>query len=158
MSITHQFDASVETVFDLMTDPQSIVDRCEALGEKDIECEVEDEGRKTFVRSKRTLKRELPKVLAAMFSSENTIVFDEQWEKIGNHYIGSYTADVQGQPVVLKASFSLKPTPAGGAEYSIDYTCKAKIPLVAKKVEEFIVSQTVSGLEAEINWLKQQLG
>lgn len=156
MAITHVLPASVDDVFELMTDPQAIVDRGEALGEKDIECEVEDVGRKTFVKSKRTLKRELPKVLAAMFSSENTIVFDEQWERVGDHYLGSYTADVQGQPVKLTAKFSLKPT-ATGSEYRIEYKCKAGIPLVAKKVEEFIVSQTETGLAAEIDWLKQQL-
>lgn len=156
MAITHRFNASVDEVFELMTDPQSIVDRGEALGEKDIECEVEDIGRKTYVRSKRTLKRDLPKVLAAMFSSENTIVFDEQWERVGDHFIGGYTADVQGQPVKLTAKFSLKPH-ADGSEYAIEYKCKAGIPLVAKKVEEFIVSQTETGLAAEVQWLQQQL-
>lgn len=158
MAITHTFQADSDTVFALMTDADVLTERCKALGEKNIACSVEEQGRKTVVHLARTVKRELPKVLAAMFSSENTIKMHEQWESIGSTYMGSYTAEVVGQPVALSAKFKLKPTADGGCEYSIDYQCKASIPLVGKKVEEFIISQTAGGLEQEVSWLKKKLG
>lgn len=158
MAITHKFTADADAVFALMTDADALTERCKALGEKNIKCTVDTQGRKTLVSLSRTVKRDLPKVLAAMFSAENTINMKEQWEAIGSTYMGSYTADVVGQPVSLSAKFKLKPTADGGCEYSIDYQCKASIPLVGKKVEEFIVSQTAGGLESEINWIKKKLG
>jgi hypothetical protein len=79
----------------------------------------------------------------------------EQWEAIGSTYMGTYSAEVVGQPVSLSAKFKLKATD-NGCDYSIDYLCKASIPLVGKKIEEFIISQTAGGLEQEIHWLQQQ--
>lgn len=156
MTIIHSFNADTDAVFALMTDADTLIARCKALGEKDISCTVEHNGRKTVVKLTRTVKRELPKVLAAMFSAENTIKMHEQWEAIGSTYMGTYTAEVVGQPVSLSAKFKLKATD-NGCDYSIDYQCKASIPLVGKKIEEFIISQTAGGLEQEIHWLQQQL-
>lgn len=156
MTIIHSFTADADAVFALMTDADTLIARCTALGEKNITCEVEQNGRKTVVKLNRTVKRELPKVLAAMFNAENTIKMHEQWESIGSTYMGTYTAEVVGQPVALSARFKLKPTDSG-CDYSIDYQSKASIPLVGKKVEEFIISQTAGGLEQEIAWLKKQL-
>ncbi len=156
MTIIHSFDADADAVFSLMTDADALVARCKALGEKNISCNIEENGRKTLVSLNRTVKRELPKVLAAMFNAENTLKMLEQWESIGSTYMGTYTLEVVGQPVSLSAKFKLKNSDAG-CDYAIDYQCKANIPLVGKKVEEFIISQTASGLEQEINWIKEQL-
>jgi hypothetical protein len=156
MTIIHSFKADTDAVFALMTDADTLIARCKALGEKNISCSVEPNGRKTVVKLTRTVKRDLPKVLAAMFSAENTIKMHEQWEAIGSTYMGTYTAEVVGQPVSLSAKFKLKATD-NGCDYSIDYQCKASIPLVGKKIEEFIISQTAGGLEQEIHWLQQQL-
>ena len=158
MTITHHFNQDADDVFAMMTSADLLKQRCTDLGEKNIQCAVEENGRKTLVNLSRTVKRDLPKVLAAMFSAENTIKMKEQWETIGSTYMGSYAAEVVGQPVALSAKFKLKPAVDGGCDYSIDYQCEASIPLVGKKIEEFIISQTAGGLEQEINWLKKRLG
>ena len=158
MTIVHHFTHDADDVFAIMTNAEMLEQRCKALGEKNIECSVEENGRKTLVNLSRTVKRDLPKVLAAMFSAENTIRMKEQWETIGSTYMGSYTTEVVGQPVTLSAKFKLKPTADGGCDYSIDYQCKASVPLVGKKIEEFITSQTADGLQQEINWIKKKLG
>ncbi len=157
MTITHHFEQDADEVFAAMTNAEWLQQRCADLGEKNISCEVEEQGRKTSVNLTRTVKRDLPKVLAAMFNAENTLNMKELWETVGSTHMGSYRVDVVGQPVVLSARFKLKPNADGGCDYSIDYQCKASIPLVGKKVEEFIISQTANGLEQEINWLKKKL-
>ena len=157
MTITHHFNQDADDVFAAMTNAELLKQRCTDLGEKNIQCSVEENGRKTAVSLSRTVKRDLPKVLAAMFSAENTIRMKEQWETIGSTYMGSYAAEVVGQPVALSAKFKLKPSAEGGCDYTIDYQCKASIPLVGKKIEAFIISQTAGGLEQEINWLKKHL-
>ncbi|MEZ5436054.1 MAG: DUF2505 domain-containing protein [Pseudomonadales bacterium] len=157
MSITHQFSEDADTVFAAMTNSDWLTQRCADLAEKNVSCTVAENGRKTTVQLQRTVKRDLPKVLAAMFNAENTLTMNEQWEVVGSTYMGTYSVEVQGQPVNLSARFKLKPAAEGGCEYSIDYQCKAAIPLVGKKVEEFIISQTAGGLEQEVAWLKKKL-
>ena len=157
MTIIHHFSQDADDVFAAMTSSELLTQRCTDLGEKNIQCSVEENGRKSAVNLSRTVKRDLPKVLAAMFSAENTIRMKEQWETIGSTYMGNYAAEVVGQPVALSAKFKLKPSADGGCDYSIDYQCKASIPLVGKKIEEFIISQTAGGLEQEIHWLKKKL-
>lgn len=157
MSISHHFPHDADVIFTAMTNSEWLIQRCTDMGEKNIACSVAENGRKTTVQLTRTVKRDLPKVLAAMFNAENTLRMNEQWEVVGSTYMGTYSVEVQGQPVNLSARFKLKPAAEGGCDYSIDYQCKAAIPLVGKKVEEFIISQTAGGLEQEINWLKKKL-
>lgn len=156
MSISYSFKASADQVFDKLTDPDFLVQRCVALGEKNIQCDVETEGRKTRVTLSRTIQRDLPAVLAKLFGAENRMIMTEHWEAIGGSWIGHYHVEVEGQPVTLNAKFKLKPLDQG-CEYSIDYSCKAKIPLVGGKVETFILGQTEEGMRKEMDYLQQQL-
>lgn len=156
MSTTYSFTAAVDVVFDKLTDPDFLVERCVAFGEKDIQCDAESDGRKTTVVLSRTIKQDLPAFLAKLFGAENRTVMKETWEDIGTSKIGNYSLDVQGQPVTLTAKFKLKPT-QNGCEYTIDYSCKAKIPLVGGKVEDFILGQTEAGMRKEMDYLKQKL-
>jgi hypothetical protein len=156
MTARYDFKTDIETVFNHLTDPDFLVARCVALGEKNIQCDVESDGRKTSVTLARTIKRDLPAFLAKLFGDENRTVMVEHWEEIGSTKIGTYSVDVQGQPVSLNAKFKLKPTDSG-CEYSIDYTCKAKIPLVGGKVEDFILSQTEEGMRKEMDYLQARL-
>lgn len=156
MTASYAFKASADRVFDLLTDPDFLVQRCVALGEKNIQCDVESEGRKTRVVLARTIKRDLPAVLAKLFGAENRMVMTEHWEAIGSSWMGHYSVEVEGQPVTLSARFKLKPVD-DGCEYSIDYSCKAKIPLVGGKVEAFILGQTEEGMFKEMDYLRDRL-
>jgi hypothetical protein len=156
MATVYHFDQSAEVVFDKLTDPDFLVKRCVALGEKQIECEMESDGHKTQVVLTRTVKRELPAVLAKLFGDENRMTMTEDWEQVGNSWLGTYEVKVHGQPVVLNARFSLKPA-SSGCDYEISYRCKARIPMVGGKVEKFILSQTEEGMRQEMDYLKQEL-
>lgn len=157
MSARYTFTADTEAVFTKLTDPDFLVERCVAMGEKDIQCDVESDGRKTTVVLSRTIRRDLPAVLAKLFGAENRMVMTETWEEIGATKLGGYTVIVEGQPVTLTAKFKLRPTDAG-SEYNIDFACKARIPLVGSKVEDFILSQTEEGMRKEMDYLQARLG
>jgi hypothetical protein len=156
MTTIYSFSADVDTVFDKLTDPEFLVGRCVALGEKNIQCDVESDGRKTTVMLSRTIKRDLPAVLAKLFGAENRTILTEKWEDMGASKIGTYTLEVEGQPVTLTAKFKLKPSPKG-CDYSVDYTCKARIPVVGGRVESFILGQTEEGMRREMDYLQKKL-
>lgn len=156
MSITYEIPFSADAVFEKLTDPDFLVDRSLALGESSASCEVEEYDDKVVVRMERVVKRDLPAIFASMFSAEQAMSMVEEWNTGGDVRTGTYTISVEGQPVTISATFSLTPTEAG-CEYSIDYKAKAKILLVGKKVEEYILSQTTDGLEKELGYLVEVL-
>jgi hypothetical protein len=157
MGLKYQFPQSVDTVFNLLCDPDFLVERCMAVGELSADCEVEEDGDETIIKMTREVERELPKFLAKLFNPVQTLEFTEKWQNKGDIKEGTYTVVVVGQPVTVSAKFKLKPTSNGGCEYTIEHSAKANIPLVGGKVEKFIVNQTGEGVDKEIAYLKEQL-
>jgi ribosomal protein S11 len=47
MAITHHFSQDADDVFAAMTSADALTQRCQDLGEKNIQCSVEENGRKT---------------------------------------------------------------------------------------------------------------
>lgn len=156
MTIKYQFSADAKTVYEHLTSPEFLKSRCEELGEIKVSSKVvEKNGVKTLTLD-RTIRRDLPAILAKMFNPENRTVMTEKWQAKGESYEGSYEIDVIGQPVKLFANFTLKDN-AKGSLYTIDHSCKARIPLVAKHVERFVVGQIGDGFNKEMDVLEKRL-
>lgn len=157
MAMSFKFPHSVDDVFALMTDPDFLANRCIELGELSAECEVEEsEDGEVVVRMTREVVRDLPSFLASMFNPQQTMELEEHWRDDGEGKSGSYTVTVVDQPVTLSAKFSLQPT-ADGCEYTIEHSAKAKIMLVGKQVEKFIIGQTGEGAKKEMEVLRRAL-
>jgi hypothetical protein len=158
MSMHFEFDHDVQSVFDLLTDPDFLVDRCLELGELEASCEVDTKGDATVISLSRTLERDLPRVLAKVFDPVQTIHMTETWKPDGDGgFTGDYTFDVQGQPVSVSATFELYPT-EDGCCYSIEHRAKAKVPLLGGQIEKFVRAQAKDGCLAELEYLQQSLG
>jgi hypothetical protein len=156
MTIKYQFSADADTVFENLTDAEFLTSRCEYLGEIKVDCKVtEEEGARTVVLD-RTIRRDLPKILAKMFNPENRTIMTEKWQVNEDAYEGSYEIEVIGQPVTLYATFKVENNDKGSL-YSIDHKCKAKVPLVAKHVEKFVVGQIADGFNTEMDVLEEAL-
>jgi hypothetical protein len=158
MSMHYEYDQDVQSVFELLTDPDFLVDRCLELGELEASCEVEENGEDTIINLTRTVERDLPRVLAKVFDPVQTIRMTETWVPDGpDAYKGRYTFEVVGQPVTIRATFELYQTDDGCC-YAIDHSVKAKVPLIGSQVEKFIRGQVVDGCQAEMEYVEQQLG
>ena len=157
MSMHYEYGQDVHSVFELLTDPDFLVDRCLELGELEASCEIEENGEETIISLTRTVERDVPKVLAKVFDPVQTIKMTETWEPDGEDaYKGSYVFEVLGQPVTVKASFELYTTDDGCC-YAIDHIVKAKVPLIGGQVEKFIKGQVADGCLAEMEYVDQQL-
>ncbi len=156
-SLACQFEHDVETVFELMTDPDFLVDRSLDLGDLGAECEVEDDGDKTIVRMTREIERDLPSLLAKVISGKQTMELEECWQSLGDNKVGTYTARIAGQPMSLSARFSLNATDSG-CEYLVEHRARVKIPLIGSKVEKYITSQIGSEVGKELDYVKNKLG
>jgi len=157
MSVSYEFDHDVQTVYETLTEPQFLVDRCLALGELSAECEVEEDEHSTVVKLVREVSRDLPRVLAKLFDAVQVTDMVEKWQPDGEGWRGTWELDVRGQPVTVAARFQLEPT-STGSRYTVSHSVKAKIPLVGKQVEKYILGQTASGATDELAYLRDYLG
>lgn len=158
MSVSYEFEHDVQTVYEALTEPQFLVDRCSALGELSAECDAEEaEDGTTTVNLCREIKRDLPKILAKVFDPVQIMDMTEQWRPEGDGWSGSWTMDVRGQPVVISARFELVPT-TKGCHYSVTHSAKAKVPLIGRQLEKYILGQTSEGATDELSYLEEYLG
>lgn len=157
MSVRFEFKANIDTVFNLMTDPDFLVERSLAIGELEASCEVEDSDKQTVVTMQRLVNRELPSFLAKLFSSEQRLNTKETWLRDGDNWQGTVQIEVVDQPVSLQGDFSLTAATENTCIYEIAYKAKAKIPLIGGKVEKFIASQTSDGIQQELDFASSKL-
>ena len=157
MALKYEFGCDVETAFELLTDPDFLVQRSMDLGELSADCEVEEDGDIIRVIHSRELERELPSFLAKIFNSLQQVQKIEEWKRKGDAYAGSFDYIIQGQPVKIKGTFDLKPK-GKGCVYSAKYDVKVKIPLIGGKAEKFATAQTEDGVRKELEYAKEKLG
>lgn len=157
MSVEFSFQHSADTVFDLMCDPDFLVERSIALGELSADAEVdEDEKGKIFVSMRREVKQDLPAFLAKLFKPQQFISMKEEWQQIGESYIGKGEFVVEGQPVTVKTEMTIKPK-GKGCVYSITHKPKAQIPMVGGKVEKYIQGNCEDGSRKELEYIARHL-
>lgn len=158
MTVEITFSANIEKVFSLLSDAEFLVDRALAIGELSAECTVEDDGKQVVIAMTREVERSLPSFLARLFDSRQTIELVERWkESRGRVRHGSLLITVSGQPVTIEAEMRLKPNAKGGCTYSIAHKVSASLPLIARRVEKFILSQVESGARHELEYLANTL-
>lgn len=157
MSLTYDFPKDCQTVFELLTNSDFLTERSLAIGETKATCDITKEGSKTIVSMHREVTRNLPSFAAKLFSAVQVLKMKEVWEPEGEGFRGEYKIEIEGQPVAISATFSLQPS-GSGSTYKIQHGSKAKIPLIGKKIEKFIASQTADGCTTEINYALSKLG
>lgn len=157
MAVNFEFEHDVQTVYETLTDPDFLVDRCLALGELSAECDVEEDEELTVVNLVREIKRDLPKVLAKVFGPVQLTEMQEKWRPCEDGWRGDWTMKVRGQPVTIFADFKLLAT-RKGCRYSVSHRAKAAIPLVGRTVEKYILDQTSGGATDELTYLRDYLG
>ena len=155
------FTQDVETVYPLFIDPAIYIERCEALGETDIRCDVQTQGGRTTMNVSRTVRRDLPGPLAKIAKPENTIKSNVVWNNDGDgkRKSGRYDATIEGSPIPISitATFSLTPNASGGCVYDIDVKVKAKHLLLGKIAEGFAGKEVEATLPVEHNWNVKKL-
>jgi hypothetical protein len=158
MSLEFSFKQSADTLFDLLCDPDFLVQRSIALGEisADAETEEDEDGRVT-ITMRREVKQDLPSFLSKLFKPQQVLLMKEEWQKVGPNYVGKGEFTVDGQPVTVKTEMTIKPK-GKGCTYGISYKPKAQIPLVGGKVEKFIEGNCIEGSKKELEYTARHFG
>jgi hypothetical protein len=139
-----------------MNDPDFRVERSLALGEENVRCDVTSAKHRLEVRMHREVTRELPKILAKFLSPTQIMLVDELWEFDGMVWTGAMSVQVSGQPIVIESSQLIRASESG-SEIIVTNGCQARVPLVGRQIEKFIVGHADYGVEQELAYLAEVL-
>jgi hypothetical protein len=153
----HEYTQDVDTVFRLMTDPDALTKRCEALGERDVKVEVSEEGGTTKTRVAREVEQELPGFAKKLFKPTNVLVEKEEWQSGGDRKTAKGQLKIVGTGATIDSRITLSPQ-GSGSVYEIDFQVTAKAPLIRKKLESFIGDTAMESLRKQHEHFARVLG
>ncbi|MEM9529676.1 MAG: DUF2505 domain-containing protein [Pseudomonadota bacterium] len=156
MSVKHTFKASVDAVFEYLTDPDFLVQRCEDLGDLESSYEVSEDDDYIYVSGTRVTRTELPGFLAKLFDAQQHIAIEEQWQGDSDRMEATYHMKSDGQPAEVAATIVLE-AKGKGCQYTIDHTPTVNLPLIGGKAAKFLLSETEKVALKELEYLAEHL-
>ena len=154
MKVTHHFDADVETVYALMSDPDFCMRKYADAGATDIQIDSDrrDDGPKLVSRRKVTV--DLPGFAKRVMQPTNTVVQTDEWSAAARSC--RYSVEVQGVPSRIDGTVTLTEE-GGGTRQEVQAEVKVSIPLLGGKLEKFAVDNGVKALDHEAEFTAKEL-
>jgi len=158
MNVTHRFDADVETVFGLMSDPDFLLRKYADQGASDIQVDCDQREDGPTIVSRRKVTIDLPGFAKKVMQPTNTVVQTDEWAPAGGDgsRVCKYRVEVQGVPSRINGTVTLSPDGAGTRQ-DVVAEMKVSIPLLGGKLEKFAVENGVQSLEQEAAFTAKEL-
>jgi hypothetical protein len=154
--LTIKYAQDIDTVYRFVTDPDRIKKRCEASGERNVRIQVEESGGTLIITSTREIDSDLPGFAKKLFSATNTIVERREWRDAGDKKTCKSHIDVVGTPGKIDSNITISPS-GSGCTYDIEFEVTANVPLIRKKLEEFVAKTTMDGMREEHEFNQREL-
>lgn len=152
----HEYSQDASTVFNLITNPDELTRRCEALGERNAKAEVSESAGVTKTQIAREVEQELPGFAKKLFKPTNTLVEREEWRSVDGRYQGKGQLKIVGTGATIDSTIKLSPSGAG-CVYEMDFQVTAKAPLIRRKLESFIGDTALDNLRAQHAYYARRL-
>ena len=104
----------------------------------------------------RYIVRNYPKMMKHLLPAKTHMAHHEVWEPDGDGWKGHYDVDVLASPVTVSADYTLKKQGAG-CEMRITHSATAKVPLLGRAVEKYILKQTKGQFTDQLSYLDMRL-
>ncbi len=153
MRVSHRFDADVETVFRLMSDPAFMQRKYEAIGATDIAIAAEDRDGSPHITTKRKVTVDLPGFAKKVMQPTNTVVQNDDWgpPTADGNRVCTYSVEVQGVPSRIDGTVTLA-ADGDGTRQDVVAQVKVSIPLLGGRLEKFAVESGVKTLQDEADF------
>ena len=159
VSAQHRYDCSIDEIYALFTDKNFYLEKFAACGARDIKitkAAATDDG--FIVDSEREVPADVPGVLKSFLGDWNKIRQTESWEgEPGDEYYNDFEIAAQGVPVEMSGTMNLMPE-GDGCINDIEIEISCAIPLVGKKLAQFVASDTEKTLLAEYEFTRTKVG
>jgi hypothetical protein len=158
MQVTHHYDADVDTVYRLISDPAFIERKYASQGATDIVIDSDESGGTVNNVIRRKVTIDLPGFAKKVMSPTNTMVQTEHWSPpdAEGRRVCAYTVEVQGVPSKIAGTVTLSPA-AGGTSQDIEADVKVSIPLLGGKLEKFAIESGTKQLAGEAEFTQAEL-
>lgn len=157
MAVTREqhYDMSVEDLFALLTDASFLTARYEAGGARNIAInECAEDGDVFRIRWSREVPADPPGFAKKFLSEWNAMNEKVEWRSQGASKTSTYTGAPEGAvPIQITSDGVIHPD-GGGCIYEITVNANVKIPLVGKKIAQFVESDIGDNLDAEYEFTK----
>lgn len=140
MQIDHHYDAPVEAVYELISDPDFIERKYVALGGRDVAVDRTDGDDGTVeVVTRRTVTVDLPGFAKKVLAASQTTIQHESWAAANSkgERLCTYFVEVQGVPSRIEGTHTLSASADGGTDHHLEIETNVSIPLIGGKIEKF---------------------
>jgi len=154
------YDASIDDVFALFTDPDVVRARYEAAGDRDIEIlECGPQGDGFVIRTSRTVDVDLPGFARKVLKPTNTMIQVDTWSArdLDGARDGDFAIEVKGAPVKVGGEMRIEPTVGGGTRHTVDGKLDVKVPLIGGKVASWAEGPSQQRLDGEYAFHRARL-
>ena len=154
------YDASVDDVFAVFTDPDAVRARYESAGDRDIEIlECGPQGDGFVIRTSRTVDVDLPGFARKVLKPTNTMIQVDTWSArdLDGARDGDFTIEVKGAPVKVAGEMRIEPTADGGTRHTVDGKLDVKVPLIGGRVASWAEGPSQQRLDGEYDFHRARL-
>lgn len=153
---SNDFAQDVETLFEPFTLPAEIDRKYQGMGARNVEIlEIKSDDGVLRVKTRREIPAEVPRLLQKFLGEWNTVVQTEEWRAEGGRREGSIGVEIEGVPVTVGGEVSLRPRESGSV-VDMDFRVRCGIPLMGKKLAEFVGGVTADLLAKEVEFLRER--
>jgi hypothetical protein len=155
----HVFNAPIDVVWEMFSDPDSHTTKFESMGHRDIEIlEAETSETTLHLKVRRLVDVDLPGFAKKFLKPTNTVTTTDDWSRADDgSYRGKQLVATEGAPIKISAETAL--IPAGDqTRYEVTVHVEVKVPLVGGKLSDFAKGITERQLDQEFSagdlWLE----
>lgn len=154
----HEYLAGTEAVFALFTDPAEIESKHRAIGARHISIhKCERSMARAHVEFQRDMPVTVPAILKTFLQPWNTIHQTESWSReSGRVYAACVAIDIDNVPVSVHGTMRLAPTGSGSVN-EVDFEFGSSVPLVGRKLVDFVAAESRKIMDAEFRYLTDRL-
>jgi hypothetical protein len=158
---THTYAATPERVLTVMTDPDVLHRKYEALGHRDVHVvdHVVADGEIT-VRTRRSVPMTVPGFAKRFLAPMNDVEQIDHWNAAGPDGVrtGTWQVTARGVPVSVGGTLRLAPDGHGATVVDIDGEVRSSVPLVGGKLADHVGHDVERTMEAEESFNTLVLG
>ena len=150
VSERHDYEATPDTVWAMITDPAWREQVCAATGATSWDVAIDADAAGGTVSVTRVLPAEVPDAVRRIVGETVTVTQTETWGAAAADGTrqGDVELQVKGQPATMKASSILAPS-AGGTQLQMDGELKVRIPLIGGRLEKELAKAIRMALQKE---------
>ncbi|OZG75361.1 hypothetical protein BTA51_02975 [Hahella sp. CCB-MM4] len=154
----YHFPYSVETVYQTYGNPRHIEEKQRFLGSRNIDIQQCAQSEEHFqLKVVREVPAEAPAMLKKFIADWNTLIQQESWEYNGSQgYNAQLKVSIEGVPVTITGDIQLIPD-GEGCTHLITLKFDCKIPIVGKKLAEFVAGKTEEAMQNEFAFVSDYL-